>query len=73
MAAVKDQDASRINTIAAAMPECYHWPFGREENGVTHYLPYDPYASLYGATDAGDLMTIQNGAVSEIGDFQHAS
>ena len=54
VAAVKAQDASRINTIAAAMPECYHWPFGREENGVTHYLPYDPYASQYGATDASE-------------------
>ncbi len=54
VAAVKAQDASRINAIAAAMPECYHWPFGREENGVTHYLPYDPYASLYGATDASE-------------------
>ncbi|MBP5340876.1 MAG: hypothetical protein J6Y52_00725, partial [Bacteroidales bacterium] len=54
VAAVKAQDASRINDIAAAMPECYHWPFGREENGVTHYLPYDPYASLYGATDASE-------------------
>ena len=58
VAAVKAQDASRINTIAAAMPECYHWPFGRDTNingnDTKHYLPYDPYAKLYGATDASE-------------------
>lgn len=52
VAAVKAQDATRINTIAAAMPECMHWKYGYEENGVTHYLPYDRYANETGDTTA---------------------
>ena len=49
---------SAINTIAAEMPECYHWPYGRDTiiagNPTKHYLPYDPYATMYGATDASE-------------------
>jgi len=48
VAAVKAQDASRINAIAAAMPECMHWKYGYDTtiNGTStkHYLPYDRYA-----------------------------
>jgi len=54
--AVKYQDASRINAIAAAMPECYHWKYGYDTtiNGTLtkHYLPYDRYAYETNATDA---------------------
>ena len=65
--AVKSQNATNINSMAAEMPECHHWPYGRpvlDGNGdpvldgqgdpVLHYLPYDPYASAYHATDASE-------------------
>ena len=65
--AVKTQNDAAIISLAAQMPECMHWPYGAavldgednpvldgEGNPVLHYLPYDPYASLYGATDASD-------------------
>ena len=65
--AVKTQNDAAIISLAAEMPECMHWPYGAavldgednpvldgEGNPVLHYLPYDPYASLYGATDASD-------------------
>ena len=56
VAAVKAQDASRINAIAGQMPECYHWKYGRDTtiNGTPtkHYLPYDRYANETGDTTA---------------------
>ena len=56
VAAVKAQDATRINTIAGQMPECYHWKYGRDTtiNGTPtkHYLPYDRYAYETGDTTA---------------------
>ena len=65
--AVKTQNATNINSMAAEMPECHHWPYGRpvldgngdpvldgQGNPVLHYLPYDPYASAYHATDASE-------------------
>ena len=56
VAAVKAQDASRINAIAAAMPECMHWKYGRDTNingtPTKHYLPYDRYANETGDTTA---------------------
>ncbi|MBR3783437.1 MAG: chitobiase/beta-hexosaminidase C-terminal domain-containing protein [Bacteroidales bacterium] len=56
VAAVKAQDASRINAIAGQMPECYHWKYGRDTtiNGTPtkHYLPYDRYAYETGDTTA---------------------
>lgn len=56
VAAVKAQDATRINTIAAAMPECMHWKYGRDtvinETHTKHYLPYDRYANETGDTTA---------------------
>ena len=50
---------SAINAAAGTIHECYHWPYGRDSilaNGdhMTHYLPYDPYAYLYHATDASN-------------------
>ncbi len=56
VAAVKAQDATRINNIAGQMPECYHWKYGRDTiiNGIhtKHYLPYDRYAYETGDTTA---------------------
>ncbi len=56
VAAVKAQDATRINAIAAAMPECMHWKYGYDTtiNGTPtkHYLPYDRYANETGDTTA---------------------
>ena len=56
IAAVKTQNDANINSLAAEMPECMHWPYGVNTiingNPTKHYLPYDPYADLYGATDA---------------------
>ena len=56
VAAVKAQDATRINNIAGQMPECYHWKYGRDTviNGTPtkHYLPYDRYAYETGDTTA---------------------
>ncbi len=56
VAAVKAQDATRINAIAAAMPECMHWKYGRDTNingtPTKHYLPYDRYANETGDTTA---------------------
>lgn len=56
VAAVKAQDASRINAIAGLMPECYHWKYGRDTNingtPTKHYLPYDRYANETGDTTA---------------------
>ncbi|MBP5527101.1 MAG: chitobiase/beta-hexosaminidase C-terminal domain-containing protein [Bacteroidales bacterium] len=56
--AVKTQNATNINSMAAEMPECHHWPYGRDTiiagNPTKHYLPYDPYARMYGATDASE-------------------
>ena len=59
-AAVKAGDASRINTIAAAMPECSHWDYGRDTNSdgkpdafLTWDPYYDKYSAISGATTIG--------------------
>ena len=58
-AAVRAGDASRINTIAAAMPECSHFPFGRNTNAGTEqpanwvYDCYDPYADKWNTDHNG--------------------
>ena len=50
-AAVIEGDASRINTIATAMPACSHFHYGRntgtEQNPNWVYDTYDPYADEY--------------------------
>ena len=46
-AAVRAGNTTDINTAAAAMPACSHFPYGKEENGQTVYDTYDPYAEKY--------------------------
>ncbi len=43
-AAVRAGNASRINAIAAQMPACSYFPYGREVSGKMVYDTYDPFA-----------------------------
>ena len=45
--AVTSGDASAIATIAAAMPECSHFDYGRVVDGKTVYETFDPYYDKY--------------------------
>ena len=45
--AVRAGDADAINAIAAQMPSCSHFNYGRVVDGKTVYDTYDPYADTY--------------------------
>ncbi len=57
--AVRAGNASRINTIAAQMPECSHFPYGKnigtEQNPNWVYDTYDPFADEYKTAKNSDL------------------
>jgi hypothetical protein len=57
--AVRGGNASDINTIAAQMPACSHFPYGRntgtEQNPHWVYDTYDPFADEYKTAKGSDL------------------
>ena len=42
---------AEIAAVAALMPECAHWDYGKVENGKTIHAPYDPFAETNGTYD----------------------
>ena len=37
-------------TVTTGLPECSHYPYGKDNNGKKEYLPYDPYYDKYKST-----------------------